>query len=144
MTRIAPTPADDLRKRELARIHVVKAQLRMTDDEYRDLLFAIARVRSAADLDWTGRKRVLDHMAKLEKAMRREKGDGQVRHIRFLWHRLHALGAIEHDSTSALKAFVKRQTGRDAIEWLTTGEARNVIESLKQWVARAEAKHAAA
>lgn len=134
--------ADALRKRELARIHVVKGQLKLSDDEYRDLLFAIARVRSAGDLDWTGRKRVLDHLTKLHRATQPEGGDRQVRHIRFLWHRLAELGAIEHDSTAALRAFVKRQTGKDVLAWLSTSEARTVIESLKQWVARSEAKAA--
>ena len=34
----------------------------MDDDAYRDVLWTVARVRSAADLDWSGRKRVLDHL----------------------------------------------------------------------------------
>lgn len=135
-----PQTADDLRKRELAAIHVSKAQLGLGDDEYRDLLFAVARVRSASELDWTGRKRVLDHMKKLRRAMGKPDrgGDGQVRHIRFLWHRLHELGAVANDSTPALQTFVKRQTGKSALQWLSTAEARSVIEGMKQWVARAE------
>lgn len=56
-------PAPDLRKRELAAIHVAKAQLGLDDGTYRDMLWTVARVRSAADLDWAGRKRVLDHLA---------------------------------------------------------------------------------
>jgi len=56
-------PAPDLRKRELAAIHIARGQLGMDEDTYRDMLWAVARVRSAADLDWTGRKRVLDHLA---------------------------------------------------------------------------------
>lgn len=55
--------ADSLRKSELAQIHLAKKQLAMEDDAYRAMLWAVARVKSAADLDWTGRKRVLDHMA---------------------------------------------------------------------------------
>lgn len=56
------TTAPDLRKRELAQIHIAKAQLGMDDETYRAMLWTIARVKSAADLDWTGRKRVLEHM----------------------------------------------------------------------------------
>lgn len=59
----AMKPAPDLRKRELAAIHIARGQLGMDEDTYRDMLWTVARVRSAADLDWTGRKRVLDHLA---------------------------------------------------------------------------------
>lgn len=54
--------AADVRKRELAQIHIARQQLGMDDDTYRDMLWSVARVRSAADLDWVGRKRVLDHL----------------------------------------------------------------------------------
>ena len=50
------------RNRELAQIHIARQQLGMDDDAYRDVLWTVARVRSAADLDWSGRKRVLDHL----------------------------------------------------------------------------------
>lgn len=56
-----PSTAPDLRKRELAMIHLAKAQLGMNDDTYRAMLWTVARVKSAADLDWAGRKQVLDH-----------------------------------------------------------------------------------
>lgn len=56
-----PTAAD-LRKRELAMIHVAKTQLDMDDDTYRAMLETLTGKRSAADLDWQGRKNVLDHL----------------------------------------------------------------------------------
>lgn len=56
--------ASDIRRRELAQIHIAKAQLGLDDETYRAMLWAVARVKSAADLDWTGRKNVLDHLAK--------------------------------------------------------------------------------
>ena len=56
------TTAPDLRKRELAQIHIAKSQLGMEDETYRAMLWTVARVKSAADLDWTGRKRVLEHL----------------------------------------------------------------------------------
>ncbi|ARU30876.1 hypothetical protein CAP31_03750 [Sulfuriferula sp. AH1] len=54
--------APDIRKRELAQIHVAKTQLCLDDETYRAMLWTVARVKSAADLDWTGRKQVLDHL----------------------------------------------------------------------------------
>jgi len=52
----------DRRKAELARIHIAKAKLGMDDDTYRDMLWTVARERSAGDLDDAGRARVLDHL----------------------------------------------------------------------------------
>lgn len=54
--------AADLRKRELAAIHVAKTQLGLDDDTYRAVLETLTGKRSAADLDWAGRKKVLDHL----------------------------------------------------------------------------------
>jgi len=50
------------RNRELSAIHAAKRDLGMEDDAYRDMLWTVARVRSAADLDFAGRKKVLDHL----------------------------------------------------------------------------------
>ena len=54
--------AQSIRAGELAQIHIAKGQLGMDDDAYRAVLWTVARVKSAADLDWSGRKRVLDHL----------------------------------------------------------------------------------
>lgn len=54
--------ANDTRRRELAKIHLAAKQLGMDDDTYRDMLWAIARTRTAKDLDEAGRRRVLDHL----------------------------------------------------------------------------------
>lgn len=46
---------------ELAKIHIAKKDLGLDDDAYRTLLWTVARVRSAKDLDEYGRRAVLDH-----------------------------------------------------------------------------------
>lgn len=62
---------NDLRRRELAKIHLAAEQLgfntkdRDERSEYRSMLWTVARVRSAADLDQAGRRCVLDHLKKL-------------------------------------------------------------------------------
>jgi phage gp16-like protein len=59
---------DDGRRRDLSFIHIAAKQLGMdTHDkdpksEYRSMLWTVARVRSAADLDFAGRKRVREHL----------------------------------------------------------------------------------
>lgn len=60
--------ANDTRRAELAKIHIAAKRLGMdaTDknpnSDYRSMLWAVARVHSAADLDEAGRRRVLDHL----------------------------------------------------------------------------------
>lgn len=57
-----PQTAPDIRKREIAIIKIAQKQLGIDDDTYRAMLWTVARVKSAADLDWAGRKKVLDHL----------------------------------------------------------------------------------
>jgi phage gp16-like protein len=54
--------AKDDRSRDLAKIHVAKKQLGLDDGTYRAMLWTIGRVHSAADLDFEGRARVLEHL----------------------------------------------------------------------------------
>lgn len=50
------------RQRDLARIHILAKEVGLDDDVYRDVLWTIARVRSARDLDQHGRQLVIDHL----------------------------------------------------------------------------------
>lgn len=52
----------DAKRREIQLIHIAKQQLAMDDDTYRDMLWSLARVKSSTELDWAGRKKVLDHL----------------------------------------------------------------------------------
>lgn len=54
--------ARDHRNSDLAKIHLAKKALAMTDEDYRAMLWTQGRVNSAADLDHVGRQRVLDHL----------------------------------------------------------------------------------
>lgn len=54
--------AEQQRKRDLAQIHIAKAQLGLDDDTYRDILQRIGKVSSSRDLSTTDRLRVLQHL----------------------------------------------------------------------------------
>lgn len=54
--------ARDHRNADLARIHVAKKQLNMSDDDYRAMLWTQGRVHSSRDLDHAGRASVLDYL----------------------------------------------------------------------------------
>ncbi len=61
ITRQAAQPAQP-RTSSLAQIHIAKKQLGMDDGTYRAMLWGVARVNSAADLDHAGRAKVLAHL----------------------------------------------------------------------------------
>lgn len=142
-----PALASDIRNRELAQIHIAKQQLGLDDDTYRNLLWTVARVGSAAELDWAGRKTVLDHFksrgwtkrpARKATQSRSLAEDPQSKMIRALWLSLHEKGIVRDPSERALSAYIKRITRRDALQWLNIKEAAHVIETLKKWLDRAQ------
>lgn len=55
---------NQVRRNELAAIHVAKKQLNLDDTTYRTMLFTITRKRSAADLDHAERQAVIEHLRK--------------------------------------------------------------------------------
>lgn len=54
--------ATDPRKRDLARIHILMAQLKLTREQYEAVLWTIGQVESSARLDAHGRRRVIEHL----------------------------------------------------------------------------------
>lgn len=132
--------ADQVRKSQLAQIHVAKAQLNMADDVYRGLLMTLARVDSAADLDDAGRRAVLNHFKKLGFVPTRPKSplakESRGRLLLVLWRDLKTAGKVNDGSEAALTAYIKNHTKVDRIEWLTGENYNAMIEQLKQWLGR--------
>ena len=138
-------PSEILRRNELAQIHIAKKELALDDETYRSMLWTVARVNSAGDLDFHARKRVLEHLksrgwknksARKAKTTRPMASDPQSKMIRALWLDLHAAGAIADPSEAALASYVKRITKVAALQWLTAHQASLVIETLKKWIDR--------
>jgi len=107
-----------IRKKEIAVIHVLKAQAAMRDDEYRAMLHAVAGKSSAADLDDAGRRRVLDHFARMgvksTARMRRDRVGGDRR---ALLAKIDALLQVAGRDRRYLATMIKRITGADALEF---------------------------
>jgi phage gp16-like protein len=132
----------DRRNKELARIHIMRSQIGMTEDSYRAMLQTVGRVKSAADLDVYGRSQVIAHLRALlpkQPNARHSQSHPQDKKIKALWHALAAAGVVHNDTGSALRAYICRQTGCERLEWLTSRQASQVIESLKKWKTRATA-----
>lgn len=132
--------SDPDRRRDLASIHIAKKQLGMEDDSYRHMLWSVARVRSAGELDFPGRKAVLAHLKACGFTPKRVgASDPLSRKIRALWLRLKARGALRDPSEKALESYVEHQTSVKKLQWLSSEQAAQVIESLKAWERRVAA-----
>lgn len=131
------------RRVDLAKIHMAAKDLGWDDPTYREILWSVCRVRSSAELDFAGRQRLLEHLAKCGWKSRPPKGsapagDAQSGMIRKLWAQLHELGLVRDPSERALAAWIRRETGIQAVQWLSATQKQRTIEKLKHWRARAE------
>lgn len=129
--------ATNLRRKELAQIHMAAEQLGLdTGDKndgsaYRSMLWTVARVRSASALDWAGRKKVLDHLkacgAKLGYA-------GKPAHVKpELIPLMSKIGALLADMKLPWKyasAILKRQAKVDRLEWANAAQLHDVVTAL--------------
>jgi len=138
------------RNDQLAMIHIAKKELGLDDDTYRAVISQISngRTQSSRDLDYGERNKILEHFkgrgwkkaAPKAAKTRPLATDDQSKKIRALWLDLHASGALRDSSENALASYVMRQTGVNALQWLNTHQASQVIEALKKWLRRVESK----
>lgn len=126
--------AGERRNRDLAAIHVAKKRLGLDDDAYRDMLFAIARVRSAKDLDHAGRAAVLEHLRRtgFTRAAPRRYGRRPVvpsdRAAQI--NKLEALLAAAGRPWAYLETMVPRICKVDRLEWCTSRHLQQLIAAL--------------
>ncbi len=146
----APT---SLRRRALlGKVHMAKAQIGLSDDQYRDIMAdRYNGIRTASKLS---DKRLVDLIEFLKtlgfipKPKRKSKkgparagsrplaaGDLQAK-IRALWLSLYHLGIVRDPAEAAMGAFVTRMSGVSALQWLDPEGANKTIEALKDWATR--------
>jgi phage gp16-like protein len=128
------------RNASLAQIHIAKKQLTaagvLDDDSYRDMLFAQARVKSAAELDHAGRAKVLAHMRRLGARLGREgqpftrRGDTVPQDRKAQLDKIGALLADAGREWTYLRGMVKRICGVDALEFCTGEHLGKLIAAL--------------
>ena len=127
-------------KQQLAMVHIAKKQLALTDEDYRAILVRQTGKDSSRDCTTEDLDRVLREFKRLgwtPKAKSSAISDRPyVRKIYALWNEAGRVGAVENASKEALRAFVVRQTGKAAPEFLTPAQANSVSEALKAMIAR--------
>ncbi|HEB69381.1 MAG TPA: DUF1018 domain-containing protein [Desulfobulbus sp.] len=126
-----------LDRKKLAVIHIVKRELGLTDDEYRDILQRETGVRSAKDIDEKGFRRLMRSFA-AGRQYRINKYGLTLRQKLFIKHLAGDLGWDENHFRNFLNKYYKKT----AIDALTKREASKVIESLKNILRRRGADHA--
>lgn len=148
-----PAPTDrktppDPRKRDLARIHVLRADVGLSEDEYRDLLGNLFDGRrSSTELDAAQRGRLIQHLAVLQRQFAKPRPALPPLTLRqkkmfSLWQQLADKNLVRERGMAALKAWAKRQSHVDRWEWLNSHQEDTLIESLKRWLKRGnEAPH---
>ena len=133
-------------------IHIAKGQLHLDDGTYRQMLTEITSKDSCSKMSKSELVAVFEHLKTLGFKTTPAKAAGKValaddaqsRKIRSLWLTLHELGAVRNPSERALAKYVERQTGKSALQFLSTKEASDVIEHLKKWEERVRDKQAEA
>ncbi len=112
--------------KKLAVIHIVKRELGLSDDVYRDILERETGVRSAKDLDEKGFRRLMRYFAG-SKHYRINKYGLTFRQKLFIKHLVDDLGwDMQH-----FKNFLNKYYKKTELDKLTKREASKLIESLK-------------
>ena len=137
--------AADPRRAMLARVHIAKKEMGLPDEAYRDVLVRITTKASAGDCSAAQLGLVLEEFRRLgwkPKQGRPLSANMQVRIIYAIWGDVKKL--LDGETGDAeLRAFVRRQTGRDAPEFCNHEQCVAVIEGLKGWRTRLRNKEAA-
>ena len=115
-----------LDRKKLALIHIVKQELNLSDQEYRDILQQVTGVRSAKDLDEPSFNRLLRYFTRSKQYQINQYGL-TFRQKYFIKHLVADLGWDDQHLLNFLKKYYQK-TGLDD---LTKQEAGKVIESLK-------------
>jgi len=127
----------------IAAIHVAKRDLGLDDDTYRAKLMNIVGKTSTKDMTEAERQKVLTVMrndgfrpADAKPAGGKLTGP-YAKKLQALWIAAWNLGVVSDRRDAALVAFVKRQTGLDAVRFLHhADDARAAIDGLKGWLKR--------
>lgn len=128
----------------LAKVHIAKKELALPEESYRAILERVTGRTSSKHCTAPQLEQLLKEFKRLgwtpKKAANAPSSRPYVRKIYALWKEAGVVGAVDNASKEALRAFVKRQTGKDAPEFCSPAEANKVSEGLKAMVGRAEGR----
>lgn len=144
--RAAPARFDGAsqhRRSMLAKVHIAKKTLGLTEDDYRQILLDVTTRTSSADCTDAELDKLIAHFtARGFSAKARPKGPRPADHpaamkARALWISLHQIGAVRDPSEAALESFARRQLGVTRMAWADQGKVYKLIEAEKAIAERA-------
>ncbi len=129
------------RQAELARIHIAKKDLGMTDDDYRAMLFEITGKESAGELTAHQRYKVLDHLRSLLEGPKKSypgrphNMDGRTSRDRQL-KKIEALLTIGNKPWAYADALAKQICKVDRVMWVKDDDLYKIIAALRKQAQR--------
>ena len=126
----------------LGKVHIAKKQLKLSDDDYRSIVFRHCGAFSSAEASETELNAIVEEMkSKGFKPLPRIGGKRSnagraadhpsARKARAMWISLYQLGAIDNPSEAALEAFARRQVKTEKLQWANQSHVYKLIEALK-------------
>jgi len=113
-------------KKKIALVHIIKKELNLSDEEYRDILWKAAGVRSSKDLDEQKFRKLMNFFVR-SKYYQVNKFGLTMRQKLYIKYLTQELGwELEH-----LNNFIHKYYHESNIDSLSKKEAIKVIESLK-------------
>ena len=115
-----------LDRKKLALIHIIKKNLKLSDQLYRDILFHSAGVRSAKDLDEQSFYKLMKYFVQSDYYQKKQNGITlkQKMYIEYLTARIN--WTREH-----LTNFIRKYYHQPDLEYFTKKDAAKIIEALK-------------
>lgn len=112
-------------------IHIAKAQLGMDDETYQQMLFSVARVMTASELDEHGRQRVIEHLkARGFKAKRSFPGRPHNVDSNPLLRKIEALLTVGRKPWSYADAMAKRMFEKDRVAFCDDEQLQKLVAAL--------------
>lgn len=132
--------ADPARRAMLAKMHLAKKELGLSEEDYRAVLTRITGLSSAAEMRGVQLEDCLREFGRLGWQKKPGKGRGAdhpgARKARALWISLHQLGVVRNGADSALEAFARRQLGCAKLQWADQAQVYKLTEALKAMATR--------
>jgi hypothetical protein len=136
---------------EKAVLHIAKAELKLSREDYEAVLWGAAKVRSSKDLTYGGYGSVMDRFKELGFSTKKTKmrpftepvpGRRVARGVEMATPeqqaKIYALweSFARVKTPDALKSFLKKRFGVASMSWLTKAKAVEIIEALKSMAGR--------
>lgn len=125
--------AKSQRTRQLARIHCLKRDIGMTDEQYEAVLWTVARVESSKDLDAHGRMQVIRQLeTRLQATRKGQRYPGRPHNAdRPQIRKIEALLADAGRPWAYADTIAKRITGKDRITFCSDADLGKIIAALE-------------